>query len=98
MTVFLERIDSAPLQNENFSFEFYSWVTNFIDTANRTTEEIQNLFNQNFGPQGYTTAQITAMAVNARDGVFWYCTDHVPPCPVMKVNGILVQLVTAPFP
>lgn len=98
MAVFLERMDSAPVQANEFSFEFSSWTANLIDSLNEFVQEVENLFNEDFGPQSYTTAEITAMAADARDGVIWYCSDHVPPCFVGKVNGALVQLLTAAFP
>lgn len=51
-----------------------------------------------------TTANIERLSplipnVNSMpDGTIWYCTDHVPPVFVGKVNGVLVQFTTTPFP
>ena len=98
MAIFLERVDSSPVQGNEFSFEFSSWVANLVDSLNEFIQEVETLFNEDFGPQGYTTAEITAMAPNARDGVIWYCTDHVPPVYVGKISGALVKFTTAAFP
>jgi hypothetical protein len=97
MTVFLDRIDSAPLFTEEFSFEYNSWVSVLIDTLNETLSQIQDRLNK---PQlePTTQAQIIAEAVNAPDGSIWYCDDHIPPVYVGKISGALVQFVTAAFP
>lgn len=98
MAIFLERIDSVPLQQDDFSSEYDSWVTNLVDTINENLATQQDYLNANFGPQPYTAAQITTMATSARDGVIWYCTDSIPPAYVGKISGALVQFTTAPFP
>jgi hypothetical protein len=98
MAVFFDKIDAAPLANSNFTFEFNTWVANLIDTLNEILAELEALLDENFGPQPFTQAEIILMAPNARDGVIWYCTDHVPPVYVGKENGALVQFTTAPFP
>lgn len=97
MAIFLDRIDSAPLNSDEFSFEFTSWVAVLVDTMNETLEDVQDRLNQ---PQlqPFTQAQIIAAAADAPDGSIWYCDDHVPPVFVGKVNGALVQFTTAVFP
>ncbi len=57
-----------------------------------------------------TNAQLTTNVVIAQDGsltsllnlmpdgTIWYCTDHVPPVFVGKINGSLVKFTTAPYP
>lgn len=52
---------------------------------------------------GWTLPQITAanlaiIAPNMPDGSIWYCTDAVPPGPVMNVAGVIVRLATAAYP
>lgn len=43
MSVFLERVDSAPLETENFGFEFTSWIAVFIDTLNETLRQVEEV-------------------------------------------------------
>lgn len=42
MSVFLERIDSAPLETESFGLDFISWISVFIDTLNETLRKIES--------------------------------------------------------
>lgn len=81
-TIFLDRIDSAPLQNEDFSFEFFSWTTTFIDIINEDIREIEDQLNGK-GLATFitrkTTAEITALiAMNAipvlEVGSLWFDT------------------------
>lgn len=95
--MFIERIDACPVQNDDFSFEIDSWLTNLVSTLNEFVIAVESYINAPVLPQ-LTTAEIIAQSVNAQDSTMWYATDHIPPCPVMKVNGALVQLLTAPFP
>lgn len=101
--VFLDRIDAAPLGNDDFSYPFNAWVSNTIDSLNEIIIDIQNQFNgigTAYGPTRLTQAQIVALNTNGQlsDGVFIYCTDHVPPCYVGRISGALVQFTTAAFP
>jgi hypothetical protein len=95
--VFLDRIDSAPVSHDEFSFVFSSWFSVLVDTLNESFSTIENNFN-NIQIQPLTTAQIVAASVTAPDGSIWYSSDHVPPVFVGKVNGALVQFTTAAFP
>jgi hypothetical protein len=93
MALFLERIDSAPLADDDFSFTF--------NTLNEVIVDVQDQFNS--GGDGLvvspkTMSQIALLAVDAQDGTTWYAIDHVPPVFVGKVNGALVQFLTAPYP
>ena len=45
MKIFLDRIDSVPLQNDNFSPDFDSWLSILVDTMNETLKEIQDQLN-----------------------------------------------------
>jgi hypothetical protein len=101
MALFLERIDSAPLADDDFSFTFNSWISNLVDTLNEVIVDVQDQFNS--GGDGLvvspkTMSQIALLAVDAQDGTMWYAIDHVPPVFVGKVNGALVQFLTAPYP
>lgn len=83
-------IDAAPVNSDEFSFEFINWLSIMIDTINQnySNPDVPNL----------TTAQITSLSPNSPDGSLWYSVDHIPPVYVGKINGALVQFVTAPFP
>lgn len=101
--LFLDRIDAAPLDNEEFTYPFNAWVANTIDSLNEIIIDIQNQFNGigvAFGPTKLTQAQITSLNGLGLldDGVFIYCTDHIPPCYVGKISGALVQFSTTAFP
>ncbi len=101
--IFLDRIDAAPLDNEQFSYVFNAWVSNTIDSLNEVIVDIQDEFNGvgiPYGPTRLTQAQIVNLnALNQlEDGVFIYCIDHIPPCYVGRISGALVQFTTAAFP
>jgi hypothetical protein len=102
-TLFLDRIDAAPLDNDEFSYPFNAWIANTIDSLNEIIIDIQDQFNGigiPFGPTELTQAEIVALntAGQLNDGVFIYCTDHIPPCYVGRISGALVQFTTTPFP
>ncbi len=97
MTVFLEKVNTAPIVNDEFSFQFTSWISNTIDTLNETIGDIQNLFNILPAPS-YTTTQINALFVagSLPDGVLLY--DNVLNVYVGKISGALVKFTTTPYP
>ena len=98
MTINLERVDSVPFADEDFSSSFGSWITNFVDTHNETLEDIENGLNAVNGQvmPNLTTVQIAALAPDAANGTQWY--DSTLNDIVVKVNGVLVKLVTAAYP
>lgn len=96
MAIFFDRVDSAPLADNDFSFSFNSWVSNTVDTLNEDISEIQNQFN-GLGDATFitnkTTAQINALiAMNTLPvlnvGALWFDTTL----------SKLVVLVTAAVP
>lgn len=96
MTVFLDRVDAAPLSNTNFTFEYMQWVSVLVDSLNEVLQEIQDNLNLNTS-QSYTASQITALNVaGLPDGVILYDTDNN--VYVGKENGALVQFDTSPYP
>lgn len=82
MITFLDRIDSAPLADDDFSFTFNSWISVTVDTLNENISDIQNQFNgltQGLLVPQQTTAQITALiGMNAVPvfpvGAMWFDT------------------------
>lgn len=98
MTIALDRIDSAPMLEDNFTDFFKVWVSNLIDSSNENSNDLELFINLNFTPPSFTQAQIVAMTATLPDSVILYCTDHIPPCYVGKISGVLVQFTTAAFP
>lgn len=97
MTIFLERVSSAPLNEDDLSDELDSWFSTTVDELNETISQIENAINELAAPP-FTQAQIIALAPSAQNGRIWYCTDSAPPVFVGKVNGALVKFTTTPFP
>lgn len=82
MSVFLDRLDSAPLADDDFSFTFNSWISNVVDTLNENISDIEEQLN---GLEDATfitrktSAQITALiSMNAFPvldvGSLWFDT------------------------
>lgn len=97
MAIFLDRVSSAPLNADDLSDELDSWFSTSVDTLNEIIDDVQTAFNEFTAPR-LTQAEIVALAADAQDGRFWYCTDSVPPVFVGKENGALVKFTTTPFP
>lgn len=97
MTLFLDRIDAAPLNSEKFSFEFNSWVSVLVDSLNENLADIQNTINL-FGGQSYTAVEIAQMLADGLlvNGIFLYdTTNNVY---VGMQSGALVKFTTTPYP
>lgn len=91
--IFLDRIDSVPLENDDFSFSMESWLSVLVDTLNENTVDTQNALNANINGlvvPSFTTAQITTLAVDAANGTMWYDTDTNQL--KAKVNGVVVVI------
>lgn len=73
MAIFLERVDSAPLVNEKFTFPMMQWFSNIVDSLNETIAQVEGRINTIVVP-GYTTTQITAMEPDADNGTLWFNT------------------------
>lgn len=68
--VFLDRIDAAPLENDQLSYPFKAWIANTVDTLNEVENNIQDQLN-GAGLATFitplTTAQINALiSMNAQ--------------------------------
>jgi flagellar basal body P-ring protein FlgI len=97
MSIFIQRVDSVPLQNTNFPFELDQWLANLADSLNTSFEQIQNAFNL-LTAQSYTAAQLadTDFTATLSNGIILYdSTNHVY---VGKQNGAMVQFDTSPYP
>lgn len=97
MTIFLDRIDSAPISDSAFDPQFLQWLWVLVDSLNENINDIQNSFNL-LTAQSYTDTEISDMeaAGDLSDGVILY--DSVNNVYVGRQNGALVQFTTAPYP
>lgn len=95
MSLFLQRIDSAPITGNDFTVDFDSWVTVLVDTLNSLLQDIEDAFN-NLSASSYTSAEIAAMAADLPNGILLYDTDlNVY---VGKESGALVKFTTTSYP
>ena len=94
MTLFLTRVDAAPLSNTDFSFEFMQWLSVLVDQMNEVLATVQDNLNFNTA-QSYTSVEIAALS-NVPDGCILYnSTTNVY---VGKENGTLRTFTTAAYP
>ena len=101
MAIFLDRIDAAPLEDDDFSFSINSWFANTVDTINEDIEVLEsNLNGMNEGVivGSFTQAEILSMAPTATDGTIYACPAHSPPCLVVVFGGTPYQISTTAFP
>lgn len=97
MTIFLDRVDAAPIVNSNFDAQFLQWLWVLVDSLNENIDDIQNAFNL-LTAMSYTAIEITQMESDGDlgDGVLLYdTTNNVY---VGKQNGALVKFTTAAYP
>ena len=97
MSIFLNRIDAAPIANSNFDVQFLQWIWILVEVLNENINDIQNSFNLLTG-QSYTPTEINDMetAGDLSNGVILY--DSVNHVYVGRQNGALVQFTTASYP
>ena len=95
MVMFLDRIDAAPIQNNDFPFDFNQWLAVLVDTLNEDIVDTQNAFNL-LKAQSYTSAEITAMAADLPNGIILYDSDL--DLYVGKQAGVLTKFTTAAYP
>lgn len=96
MTLFLERLDSAPLANSDFDYEFNQWISVLINVLNEVIEDIQNAFNLLSAPQ-YTAAEIATMFTDGLpNGIILFDTTNNEY--VGQISGVLVKFTTAAYP
>lgn len=97
-TLFLDRIDSAPIINsDKFDPQFLQWLWVLVDTLNEDISDIQNAFNL-LTAQSYTAAEIAALNVagDLVNGILLYdTTNNVY---VGMQSGSLVKFTTTAYP
>lgn len=97
MTIFLDRLDAAPVFGDEFSYPFAQWLSVLVNTLDEITTDIQNYFNL-LKAQGYTSIEINAMFVagDLTNGMLLYDTDLNVYVGVQ--NNALVKFTTTAYP
>jgi len=97
MSIFLDRIDSAPIANSDFDMQILQWIWVLVDTLNENIGDIQNAFNL-FIANSYTDVEITNLDLSGQllNGVILY--DSVNNVYVGKQNGSLIKFDVSPYP
>lgn len=95
MSIFVERINSAPLEDTDFPMDFEQWIANLIDSLNEAINVLEDSINF-FTAQSFTTAEITAIGANLSDGIIIYNSDTDEY--VGKSAGSLVKFTVTPYP
>lgn len=99
MTIFLDRIDAAPILGSLFEYPFATWLAVLVNVLNEDIQDIEGDFNL-LTAQSYTALQINAMQIavpsQLSNGVLLYdTTNNVY---VGKINGSLVKFTTTSYP
>ncbi len=98
-TIFLDRIDAAPVLSDVFDYPFATWLAVLVNVLNENIQDIQDDFNL-LTAQSYTAVQINAMQIavpsQLNNGVLLYdTTNNVY---VGKISGSLVKFTTTSYP
>ena len=77
MSLSLDRVNSSPLFNEEFSFEFRQWISNTVDTLNEVIGDIESALDVFIAPN-YTAAEIATLLANGdlTNGIILYDTTN----------------------
>lgn len=97
MSVSLDRIDSAPIANSDFDYQFLQWIWVLVDTLNENLISLEFAFDL-FTVTNYTQAEILAFQAGGQlgNGVILY--DTTSNVYVGRQNGSLVKFTTASYP
>lgn len=97
MSIFLDRIDTAPIANDEFSAQMMQWFAVLIDTLNEDYTSIELALNFLTAPN-FTDTEITQLEADGAlvDGVLLY--DTVNNVYVGRENGSLVKFTTTAWP
>lgn len=99
MTIFLDRIDAAPVIGNEFNYPFATWLAVLVNSLNENIQDIEGDFNLLMA-QSYTAAQIVAMQTATPsqlfDGVLLY--DSTNNEYVGRISGALVKFTTTAYP
>lgn len=97
MSIFLDRIDSAPISNLGIDPQFLQWLWVLVDSLNENLSDIESAFNL-ITLSGYTQTEITDMNSDGdlADGIILYdTTNNVY---VGRQNGSLVKFTVGAYP
>jgi hypothetical protein len=98
-TIFLDRIDAAPVLSDVFQPPFASWLAVLVNSLNEDIQDIQNYFNL-LTAISYTASEIASMQAASpavlNDGVLLY--DSTNNEYVGRINGSLVKFTTTAYP
>lgn len=96
-TIFLDRIDAAPVLGSQFEYPFATWLAVLVNVLNENIQDIQNAFNL-LQARGYTSVEIAAMmmAGTILNGMILY--DTTLNVYVGMQNGALVKFTTSAYP
>jgi len=97
MALFLDRIDSAPIADTEFDYQFRQWLWVLVDTLNEDIFDIQNAINFLTAPN-LTAVEIANLdsSGDLGNGIFLYdTTNNVY---VGKQSGSLVKFTTTAYP
>ena len=97
MTIFLDRIDAAPVFGNQFEYPFVTWLAVLVNVLNENIQNIQNDFNL-LTAQGYSSADIVSMFGDGilLNGMLLYDTDLDEYVGVQ--GGALVKFTTTAYP
>lgn len=97
MAIFLDRVDSAPIVNSEFSALFIQWISVLVDGLNENLNDIQNAFNF-LNSSTYTAAEIVQLNTDGlinNGSLIYDSTNNVY---VGRENGSLIKFTTTPYP
>lgn len=97
MTIFLDRIDAAPISDSEFDYQFLQWLWVLVDSLNENIQTLQDAINF-LTATNYTAAQIASLETAGQlgDGILLYDTTNNEY--VGRQAGVLVKFTTTPYP
>ena len=97
MTLFLDRIDAAPVANSDLDAQLLQWIWVLVDNLNENINNIQNAFNF-LTPTNYTASEIIFMYGLGKFGNGILLYDTTNNVYVGMQNGALVKFTTTAYP
>jgi hypothetical protein len=96
-TIFLDRIDAAPILGNLFEYPFATWLAVLVNAMNENIQDIQNALNL-LQARSYTAAEIAAMftAGDLENGMMLYDSDNDEYVGVQA--NALVKFTTTSYP
>lgn len=96
-TIFLDRIDAAPVLSDVFEYPFATWLSVLVNILNEDISDIEEFFNL-LQARGYTAAEIASMFSDGEleNGMILYDTDNNEYVGIQ--NNALVKFTTTSYP